>query len=1005
MKKILTTIALALIASLATAQTGVTFVVDENLSPVENDAIEKYQNSGSQALNGIFHDEGVPGDTHAMIAWSFANDEKFYTFTGKDVFFKTIVRAYAEHRPLVLSPDMIWVLISQGFARYVNAHPEQLRDQLVNHSGKMDLVVQSDKDLLSGDADWQKMMADFTAQINDATKGDIAKTITADFSTTGITERITSQITLMETMKSYFDYVVHYIACGIPSVTLTGTPQDWQKVLEKTQQLQKYAVGPWTKRLVPILTEFVKASEGKPNQAFWQDMVKKHRVDKLAGGGCDFRKPTKLDGWILKFFPDENGQTPDQVPHTHKMPSERVYVDFKYKVISPADGAVIVDTPLQLVAGFIGTEVDTQTHALTPKMGWVVRQMEGSDSIVKRLERMDSEDSFFGIELRVNKVPEHLAQLPHIKRLTLHFADKVELPEWFYRLQIDNLRIDGEMTDEQEAAIRGHFPNAIVRGIGSLEDQLVSSKVSKPQKAKNAKTVKSGDKISGTVSDEAGPLMGATVCEIDSNGRIVESAITDMNGDFSMKVKNPQDRLRLSYVGMKTVIVPIDKAKKCKIKMESAITIRDPRVFLRTEGKSNLPIPKKELNESILTIDMSEFEAIGIENDGEGVPNENNPSDYIHLTDEEQALVTPVNDLGFNMLRKVGSKKSILLSPLGMTYALGLISNGAAGQTRKQINKVLGCDDSQAANINTFCHKVLTEAPTLDKLTTMEISNDFFSDKSYTPMPAFVKVAKDYYDTELSSLDFGSDKSVDEINQKISQRSNGMLPQVQEKAKIGPSMGYALVNTIYFKSIWREKFRKAATNDEVFKDEDGKETLVPMMNQRHKFFYTEDDLCQTLCLPYSNGSYQMIILLPNKGKTVSEVAQSLTADSWQKSYNQLKSILVNVKLPRFESSSDVELTDVMKTLGMPNAFSMTKADFSRLFDLKSCIGMIEQVGRIKVDETGTEASVATLLQGRIAGLDLTPPETVNFYATHPFLYIIREVSTGTIFFIGQYMGT
>ena len=430
MKKILTTIA------------------HENLSPVEDDAIVKYQNSGAQALNGIFHDEGVPGDTHAMIAWSFADDEKFYTFTGKDVFFKTVVRAYAEHRPLVLSPDMIWVLISQGFARYVNAHPEQLRDQLVNHSGKMDLVVQSDKDLLSGDADWQKLMADFTAQINDATKGDIAKTITADFTTTGITERITSQITLMETMKSYFDYVVHYIACGIPSVTLTGTPEDWQKVLEKTQQLEKYAVGPWTKRLVPILTEFVKASEGKADQAFWQSMVKKGRLDKLVGGGCDFRKPTKLDGWILKFFPDENGQTPDQVPHTHKMPSERVYVDFKYKVISPADGTVLTDIPMQLVAGFIGTEVDTQTHALTPKMGWVVRQMEGSDSIVKRLQKMDSEASLFGIELRVNKVPEHLSLLPHIKRLFLHFTDKVELPEWFYHLQIDNLRIDGEMTDE-----------------------------------------------------------------------------------------------------------------------------------------------------------------------------------------------------------------------------------------------------------------------------------------------------------------------------------------------------------------------------------------------------------------------------------------------------------------------------------------------------------------------------------------------------------------------------
>jgi len=579
MKKILTTIALALIASLATAQTGVTFVVDENLSPVENDAIEKYQSSGAQALSGIFHDEGVPGDTHAMIAWSFADDEKFYTFTGKDVFFKTIVRAYAEHRPLVLSPDMIWVLISQGFARYVNAHSEEMREQLVSHSGKTDLVVLSDKDLLSEDADWEKMMGDFTAQINENTKGDIAKTITADFTTTGITERITSQITLMETMKSYFDYVVHYIACGIPSVTLTGTPQDWQKVLEKTQQLQKYAVGPWTKRLVPILTEFVKASEGKANQAFWQDMVKKHRVDKLAGGGCDFRTPTALDGWILKFFPDENGQTPDHVPHTHKMPSERVYVDFKYQVISPVDGTVIADTPLQLVAGFIGTEVDTLSHALKPKMGWVVRQMEGNDSIVKRLQKMDSENSLFGIELRVNKVPEHLSLLPHIKRLTLYFTDKVELPEWFYHLQIDNLRIDGEMTDEQEAAIWKHFPNAILNSKGAasrsdmpavpsvgqiLQRQGLSTlpiptrKVAKAKKA-NKKRVKAGKKISGVVNDEFGPVFGATVCEIDENGQVVASTVTDVNGNFTLKVVDPQDKLRISYIGSRTVMLDIDR--------------------------------------------------------------------------------------------------------------------------------------------------------------------------------------------------------------------------------------------------------------------------------------------------------------------------------------------------------------------------------------------------------------------------------------------------------------
>ena len=994
MKKILTTIALALIASLATAQTGVTFVVDENLLPVEDDAIVKYQNSGAQALNGIFHDEGVPGDTHAMIAWSFADDEKFYTFTGKDVFFKTIVRAYAEHRPLVLSPDMIWVLISQGFARYVNAHPEQLRDQLVNHSGKMDLVVQSDKDLLSGDADWQKLMADFTAQINDATKGDIAKTITADFTTTGITERITSQITLMETMKSYFDYVVHYIACGIPSVTLTGTPQDWQKVLEKTQQLQKYAVGPWTKRLVPILTEFVKASEGKADQAFWQSMVKKGRLDKLVGGGCDFRKPTKLDGWILKFFPDENGQTPNQVPHTHKMPSERVYVDFKYKVISPADGTVLTDIPMQLVAGFIGTDVDTLTHALTPKMGWVVRQMEGSDSIVKRLERMDSEDSFYGIELRVNKVPEHLAQLPHIKKLRLYFTDKVELPEWFYRLQIDNLRIDGEMTGEQEAAIWKHFPNAILNSKGDvsrsdiptvpsveqiLQRQGLSTlpiptrEVTKAKKA-NKKRVKAGKKISGIVKDEFDPVFGAIVCEVNENGQVVASTVTDVNGNFTLKVVDPQDKLRFSYVGMITVIHAINRTK-FNIVMQSATQIKDvPVMPRRSSTDKGLLIPIREAVNATERISMPEYEGLGIVEGEEGVSNENNPRVHINLTDEEQTLVTSVNDLGFNMFRKVGTNESILLSPLGMTYALGLINNGAGGKTRTQISKVLGCNDTGADKINGFCRKMLTEAPRIDKLTTMKITNEFFSPKSYKLKSAFKKVAIDKYDTQFSEME-------------------------------SDLLKYTLVNTIYFKGVWTDKFRKSNTWDEVFKGEDGKETTVPMMNQMHKFFYTENDLYQALCLPYSNGAYQMIVLLPKEGKTVQEVAQSLTADSWEKCYDQMRRVDVDVKLPRFESSSDVNLTRVISALGMPNAFSMEKADFRNLYDLQSCIEMIKQKGRIKVDETGTEATVATILQGRIAGLDLVQPDTVCFYATRPFLYFIREWSTGTIFFLGQYMGS
>ena len=908
MKKSFIIIILALVASFASAQNGVTFVVDENLAPIDEDALdmEDSQLRGSSALYGIFREEGVLEPI--WIAKSFSDDERFYTFKGKDVFFQTIVRAYAEHRPLVLSPDMVWLLISQGFARYVNAHSDELRNQIVSHTEKMDLVVETEKDLLHEDADWKKLIAGFAAQINEYTKGDVAKTITADFTTTGVTERIVSQVTLMETVKTYFDYVVHYMGCGIPSITLMGTPQDWQKVLEKTEQLEKYGMGDWFKSLKPILTEFIKASEGKPNQAFWQNMVKKENPDKLVGNKvCDFRKPTVLDGWMLKLFPDENGQTLDQVPHTHEMPSERVYVDFRYQVIDIANGNVIVDTPMELIAGYIGTEVDTLTHALTPKMGWMVRQIESNEKIVESLKKKAEEDSFDGLDLRVNRVPEHLAQLKYIKRLTLNFTDKVALPEWFYGLQIDNLTIKGEMSDEQEAAIKKHFPKADIRRI--------------------RKTL--------IVTNE--PLI------------IVDSVI---------------------FKGKLSDIDPATIKSQRVLKDAAATAVYGSQ---GANGVIEITTKQREVTNAVMPFSMKEIEAFEIEAEGDGVPNENNPRIQVSLSDEEQTLVMSVNDLGFNLFRKVGASESILLSPLGMTYALGLINNGAAGKTRTQINQVLGCDDKKAANINKFCRKMLTETPKLDKLATIDISNEFTSHKNIQPKPAFKEVAKDSYDTKFMASE--SDQ-----------------------------LKFTLVNTINFKGIWTDKFPKAYTQDEMFKGEDGKEQTVPMMNQTHQFFYTENDLCQTLCLPYSNGAYQMIVLLPKEGKTVKEVAQSLTADSWEKMYDQMRRVRVDVKLPRFESESEVNLTGIMSAL-MPNAFNMKKADFSNLFDLESCIEMIKQKGRIKVDETGTEAWVATALQGRIAGLDFTKPETIVFHATHPFLYFIREWSTSTIFFIGQYMGT
>lgn len=635
MKRIVTLVCIVLTTIAGWAQTNkivsstegsITFVVDENLSPIDEDDLdmEFLQSRGSGALSEIFEDEGVLEPR--WIAKSFSNNESFYTFRGKDVFFQTIVRAYAEHRPLVLSPDMVWLLISQGFARYVNAHSEELRDQIVNHTEKMDLVVETKKDLIHEDPDWEKLIAGFAAQIDEYTKGDIAKTMTADFTTTGVTERITSQVTLMETVKTYFDYIIHYVGCGIPSITLKGTPEDWQKVLEKTKQLEKYGMSKWIKSLKPILTEFVNASQGNPNQAFWQGMVKKEDPDKLVGDKvCDLRTPTILDGWMLKLFPDENGKTLDQVLHTHEMPSERVYVDFRYQIIDPDNGDVLVDTPMELVAGYIGTEVDTLTHALTPKMGWMVRQLESDEKIVESLKKKAEEDSFEGLDLRVNRVPEYLAQLKHIRKLSLTFTDKVVLPEWMDKMKIDELHVKGKISPDEEQKLIERFPKLYIHNTSYNYDEVVSSgalgvplivvngkpfKVTKkfdfanardedyaeligvePDDIKditvfkdaaataiwgergrwgvieiktkgNLKKKKSNKKIkmiSGTVSDAFGPLWMVNVVEINEQDSIVGHAVTDSLGHFKLKVVNPKDKIRVTYIGTKTVTLDIYK--------------------------------------------------------------------------------------------------------------------------------------------------------------------------------------------------------------------------------------------------------------------------------------------------------------------------------------------------------------------------------------------------------------------------------------------------------------
>lgn len=368
----------------------------------------------------------------------------------------------------------------------------------------------------------------------------------------------------------------------------------------------------------------------------------------------------------------------------------------------------------------------------------------------------------------------------------------------------------------------------------------------------------------------------------------------------------------------------------------------------------------------------------------------------IELAEGEQELINSNNDFAFNLFRKARGDKSKILSPLSITFALGMLNNGADGQTLKEINQTLGFGEAGADAINTFCQKMLKESNTLDERTKALIANTIFMNEGlgYRLQEGFIDKANTYYDAQPQNRDFGDGETMDVINQWANDHTMGMIPKVLDENTFKPDFVSYLLNALYFKGIWSSPFRKENTQYEAF----GGGEEVPMMHQEKSIRYAENDLYQAIRLPYGNGAYRMDIFLPREDKTVGEVLETLSGSNWQPKYQYTD---VDLKLPRFETDTNQPLVEVMSELGMPTAFS-EYAEFPYFCNSPCCIGQMFQVAKIKLDEEGTEAAAVTVIGGNATSI---PPAPKPFYANHPFLYVISEQSTGTIFFIGQYTGS
>ena len=440
------------------AQNGTTFEVEklskpEKLLPLfSSDNIYKWLILSDTESFPKNTDKEIKDSPFNIVAKSESPDSLVYF--KYNAFFQGMYRAYAEHRPFVLSPDMIWLLISQGFAQHVNANQEAMRKYFVDFSGKLSLIAKADKELNDPTLSWEEIFPQFTEQINKHVGNKLVETLTCNFSTTTPLERIASEITIMETVKSYFEFIVMYIACGIPEITLEGTPADWEKVLNKTKALKEYKLDWWISELEPLLEEFVKASKGEVNQEFWRNMFKYHS-EKTCGA------PVTIDGWIIKFFPyDKEGKRNNlkQIIGRDKLPNEIVKVDIKFQEVYKD---TVIEIPLELWSGFIGLKQNNENFALRPQIGWMVRKKDTANTGVIDKLKADAKTEGLGrgIAIRVKEFPSALLEIEEIKSLDISFIDEINIPDELSKVKIGKMVLSGKITEEGIQRIKSLFPN------------------------------------------------------------------------------------------------------------------------------------------------------------------------------------------------------------------------------------------------------------------------------------------------------------------------------------------------------------------------------------------------------------------------------------------------------------------------------------------------------------------------------------------------------------------
>ncbi|AMR31584.1 proteinase inhibitor I4 serpin [Mucilaginibacter sp. PAMC 26640] len=372
------------------------------------------------------------------------------------------------------------------------------------------------------------------------------------------------------------------------------------------------------------------------------------------------------------------------------------------------------------------------------------------------------------------------------------------------------------------------------------------------------------------------------------------------------------------------------------------------------------------------------------------------------LTAAEQQKVAADNAFTLKLFKEIFSvetgARNVFISPLSVSFAVGMTANGAKGTTLDGINSTMNFSGFTQSAVNSYYNKLITELPQMDPNTKLGIANSIWYRQGMEVVPQFIETNSTNYQARVQALDFTSATAKDQINNWVSEKTSGKIPAIVDNLSADAQM--YLINAIYFKSIWKNKFDVAKTQKKAFTLGDNSTVQADFMSGNLNYnnnVITEGGKATIIAeFPYSNNKFSMVAVIPDAGVSIKQLVAGIDSAKWKSWMGGLGAQHGQVNLPKFKFSFAKSMKDPLINLGMRTAFS-DMADFSGIRakgELK--ISEVKHKAYVEVNEQGTEAAAVTSVEIGVTATEAIPELNLN----RPFLFVIREMKTGLILFAG-----